>query len=171
MLLRASSDRERGFSLIELLVVAGIMLILAAIVVPNMTRARVVSNEASAVNTLRILYLAEIQYSTAYNGSYSENLNVLGPPPSGQTAAYTAAGLVDTVLAARQSGQPSTFTKNGYVFTYTPNGTYPNVKTYTVNADPMSRGSTGSRSFFVNHEGVTRYNETAAATATDPPMK
>src|SRR5262249_49650043 len=123
--------KQRGFSLIELLIVVAIILIIAAIAIPNLVHSKMTANEASAVGSLRALDTAAITYSTVYGG-YPHNLSDLGP---GSPAVSTAADLVDSVLA---SG-----TKSGYMFSYVAgvmdaNG---NVLTYSIAAQPVSVGS------------------------------
>src|SRR5438445_6303437 len=104
-------NRQKGFSLIELLIVVAIILIIAAIAIPNLLRSKMAANEASAVGSLRSLNTACITYSTTY-GSYPTTLSNLGPAT---TASSTTADLIDSVLA---SG-----TKSGYSFAYAGGGT------------------------------------------------
>ena len=101
----------RGFSLIELLIVVAIILIIAAIAIPNLLRSRIAANQASAVGSLRTIQTAEITYSTTFNSGYSSTLAYLGPPSSGTNVTSSASGLIDSVLSAG--------TKSGYSFTYT----------------------------------------------------
>src|SRR5262245_50916594 len=103
--------RQRGFSLIELLIVVAIILIIAAIAIPNLLRSKMSANEASAVGSLRTLNTACITYSTLYGG-YPPALGNLGP---GTPATSAAADLIDSVL--------SSGTKSGYIFTYTAGAT------------------------------------------------
>ena len=90
---------SRGFSLIELLIVVAIILIIAAIAIPNLLRSRIAANQASAVGSLRTLNTAEITYATTYNTGYTSTLGNLGPPAAGSNPVATAAGLIDSVLS------------------------------------------------------------------------
>src|ERR1700733_10831641 len=101
--------RARGFSLIELLVVVAVILIVAAIAIPNFVRSKLRANEASAVSSLRSITTAEVVYSTTYQIGYSSSLAALGG--SGGTIDQSNAGLIDSVL--------SSGSKSGYSFTYT----------------------------------------------------
>src|SRR5512147_1701733 len=100
--------KQKGFSLIELLIVVAIILIIAAIAIPNLLRSRIAANQASAIGSIRILNTAEITYSSSYGQGFTTTLAQLGPPASGPVSA-AAAGLIDSVLAGG--------TKSGYNFT------------------------------------------------------
>src|SRR5271157_1123602 len=106
----------RGFSLIELLIVVAVILVIAAIAIPNLLRSRVAANQASAVGSLHQLNTSEATYITTYGG-YSPTLGDLGPPGPGLNPVATAAGLIDDVLAG---GSPAATvsSKSGYTFTY-----------------------------------------------------
>ena len=155
--------KQRGFSLIELLIVVAIILIIAAIAIPNLLRSRIAANETSAVGSLRAINTACLMYSTAYGG-YPPSLASLGPPGTGGSASATNADLIDSVLA---SG-----TKSGYAFVYLAvdaNGDG-KMDTYTVVAEPVTRGTTGQRGFFTDQTGVTRADPTGTASANSTPI-
>jgi prepilin-type N-terminal cleavage/methylation domain-containing protein len=152
--------KQKGFSLIELLIVVAIILIIAAIAIPNLLRSKMTANEASAVGSLRTLNTACIEYSTTYGG-YPHELTNLGPATA---ATSTSSDLIDSVLA---SG-----TKSGYSFAYTPGATDAsgNVLSYAVTANPITRGTTGQRGFFTDQTGVIRADTTTAATSSSTPI-
>jgi len=164
---------SRGFSLIELLIVVAIILIIAAIAIPNLLRSRIAANQASAVGSLRTLNTAEITYATTYNTGYTSTLGDMGPPTSGNPVA-TAAGLIDSVLAgsAANGAQASMSAKSGYSFLYSPGGTDVSgrINTYSITATPISVGTTGTNYYFTDQSGVIRQNSTAVAGSSDSPL-
>ena len=153
-------NKEKGFSLIELLIVVAIILIIAAIAIPNLLRSKMAANEASAVGSLRTLNTACVTYSTTYGG-YPANLSNLGPAT---TATSTTADLIDSVLA---NG-----TKSGYAFTYSAGSTDTsgNVLSYTITGNPVTTGTTGQRAFYTDQSGVIRANASGTAGSTSTPI-
>jgi type IV pilus assembly protein PilA len=157
------------------------MLIVAAIAIPNLLRARMAANEASAVGSLRVIETAAISYGSEYENGFPSSLDVLGGAPSGESTCNHAS-LIDGPLA---SGR-----KSGYVFTYTPafpgNSAAPVISPkaaakgctsggasgFTVTAEPLQRGTTGQRSFFADQTGVIRFSAGGeSATADSPPLQ
>jgi len=145
---RKHARKNQGFSLIELLIVVAIILIIAAIAIPNLLRSRMAANEASAVGSLRTLNTAEITYNTTYSTvGFTCTLGNLAPPASGTSATSSAAGLIDATLA---SGN-----KSGYTFNLINCSGSP-FSTYQSTADPATVGTTGQRSFCSDNSGVIR---------------
>jgi prepilin-type N-terminal cleavage/methylation domain-containing protein len=161
---------SRGFSLIELLIVVAIILIIAAIAIPNLLRSRIAANQASAVGSLRTLNTAEITYATTYNVGYTAYLGYLGPPTSGNPTS-TAAGLIDSVLSGGTSTGNSSV-KSGYQFTYSAGSTDASgrTNTYSITATPTTVGTTGTNFYYTDMSGVIRQNSTAVAASTDSPL-
>ena len=151
-------NRQKGFSLIELLIVVAIILIIAAIAIPNLLRAKMAANEASAVATLRTLNTSAVAYSTTY-GAYPTHLTNLGPA---STPSSTAADLTDAIL----SNDPAI--KSGYTFVWVGTGTP--VSSYTLKATPVTQGVTGQRGFFTDQSGVIRANSAGTATSSSTPL-
>lgn len=160
--------KAHGFSLIELLIVVAIILIIAAIAIPNFLRSRIAANQASAVGSLRTLGTAEMTYASTYNLGYSTSLSYLGPPASGVPSNSTASGLVDNVLA----GTGNTAVKSGYLFTYSAAASVGGrIYGFSFHADPVTRGLTGTNSYFSDESGVIRQNSNSTqATSNDSPI-
>jgi type IV pilus assembly protein PilA len=158
-------NKQKGFSLIELLIVVAIILIIAAIAIPNLIRSRMAANEASCVATLRTLNTSEVLYSTTYSVPtlFSANLqNMADPAGTCATVAPTAtnACLIDNVVA-NAGVAPG---KSGYTFVYVVGG-----NGYTVTANAVQQGSSGVRGFFTDQTLVIRAkNPGPGATAADP---
>jgi type IV pilus assembly protein PilA len=152
--------KQKGFSLIELLIVVAIILIIAAIAIPNLLRSRIAANEASAVGSIRTINTSEVTYASTYPNVGFATLDALG----GAGGSATGAGLLDSVLA---SG-----TKSGYVFavvTSGATGTGP-ATIFTVTGDPQN-SQTGQRHFYSDQSGVIRYNVSQPASASDGPLQ
>lgn len=158
----AHQRTNKGFSLIELLVVVAVILIIAAIAIPNYIQSKERANEASAAESLRNIATAEVVYSSTYGIDYSTTLQQLSG--SGINPDENNAGLIDEVLAST--------IKQGYQFTYTPLTLDPNGNpaTYSVTADPLVPGSSGQRHFYVDQTCVIRVNPTVQAGPTDVPL-
>jgi len=185
--IRKSAGRIQGHGIAVAGLVLGYMgvafipfiLIVAAIAIPNLLRARIAANEASTVGTLRIINTAAFTYSTEYSNGFPPNLETLDGTGIG-SASCDYAQLIDS---SRASGA-----RAGYVITYTlqtadgsaptlsPEAvkkgcTIPGGSAYTVIADPVTRGTTGSRSFFTDQTGVIRFSIGGPATADSLPIE
>lgn len=153
-------NKQKGFSLIELLIVVAIILIIAAIAIPNLLRSKMAANEASAVGSMRTLNTAAVTYATTYGG-YPAALSNVGPATP---ATSTAADLVDSVLAGG--------TKSGYAFTWSA-GTADasgNIQVYSITSAPITVGGTGQRYFFTDQSGVIRANASGVANINSTPI-
>lgn len=153
---------QAGFSLIELLIVVGIILVLAAMAIPNLIRSKISANEASAVSSLHTINTAQTTYSIAYpDVGYSDDLTKLAMPTAGQPVSSNAAGLLDWVLGC--ASQPCA--KAGYNFTISGTTGTP-ISAYTVTAVPLTEGQTGIRGFCSNQVPEMKYDQTGGTNCT-----
>ena len=141
--------KQKGFSLIELLIVVAIILIIAAIAIPNLIKSKMAANESSAVGSMRTINTGEVNYAASCpNVGYSATLLEL----NAGTVCAGGKGIIDNVLGA---AAPK---KSGYTFGYTPVAGGDGLNdTYTTIATPATIGTTGQRQFFSDQTGVIRY--------------
>jgi len=152
---RFKMRKQKGFSLIELLIVVAIILIIAAIAIPNLLRARMSANDSAAAATIRTINTAEVTYTTTYVGvGYAPTLLILGPAATNCTAPTAAvACLVDNVLGCNAATCP----KGGYNYFLVSASAAAPFADYTTSASPLST-STGSKNFCSNPDAVVRFN-------------
>jgi type II secretory pathway pseudopilin PulG len=170
--IRKSAGRLKGSGLATAGLILGYMgiaiipliLIIAAIAIPNLLRSKMAANEASAVGSLRTINTACVTYSTIYGG-FPPSLDALGGEGSGAAPSAASAQLIDSAL---MSG-----VKSGYFFYYSPGSkdTSGNIVAYAVTADPLTHGGTGIRHFFTDQSGVIRVDSRASADADSPPLE
>ena len=147
--------KQKGFSLIELLIVVAIILIIAAIAIPNLLRARMAANESSAVASIRTLNTAMITYNSTYpTVGFAASTTVLGGATP-CTPSSTTACLIDSVLAAG--------IKSGYSFAAAPGVVATPQTTYYATASPVTPNQTGIRSFCSFEDAVVRVQPAGGA--------
>jgi type IV pilus assembly protein PilA len=156
---RATAGLVLGYLAVALI---PLILIIAAIAIPNLLRSRMAANEASAVGSLRTLNTALVTYASTY-GQYPVRMEHLGPPLDGEPAA-NAADLIDEVLAAGA--------KSGYHFNYTVWDTDGDGlrDSYSLTAWPLQHGTTGQRTFFTDQSGVIRAETDGVADESSLPI-
>jgi type IV pilus assembly protein PilA len=157
------NKEHNGFSLIELLIVVAIILIIAAIAIPNLLRSKIAANQAGAVGTLRTISSSEEIYSAVYNNGFTQSLGTLGGPPGG-VANCANAQVIDEVLSTGGAAG-----KSGYTFTSGPGigvaigpGLQPagcpaiGLTGFSITAVPIKVNSTGNAAFCIDETGVVR---------------
>jgi type IV pilus assembly protein PilA len=159
------NKRQKGFTLIELLIVVAIILIIAAIAIPNLLRSRMAANEASAVGAVRTIVTSQVTYQSTYNSGYAQTLPQLSGA-AGAVAACANAELLDPTFNSTPA------VKSGYQFglaaasnvTVPTNGcgTTVDYETFDVIASPITEGQTGTRSFCDDQSGAIMYSPTGA---------
>ncbi len=159
-------EKQKGFSLIELLIVVAIILIIAAMAIPNLLKAKMAANESSAAAGIRMVNTSQVSYSTLFpQVGFSATLGALGgpaaacAPPALSTVA--AACLLDEILSGFG---PVPFVKSGYTFLLVPGAVVgPPLVTYNVTATPISLGSSGQNMFCSDQSGVVRHDPAGVA--------
>jgi type IV pilus assembly protein PilA len=160
---------QKGFSLIELLIVVAIILIIAAIAIPNLLKARIAANESAAVGTLRTWVTAAVTYESTYQNGFPPSQAVFTGAAPGTC---NASDLLDNTLTNAGA------VKSGYAFTYNAGTTIGSsnagvgcanagTATFEIDALPLVLNQTGNRSFCTDESGAIHYSTTGAAAGTD----
>ena len=155
---------QKGFSLIELLIVVAIILIIAAIAIPSLMKSRISANEASAVASVRAVTTAQASYQIAYpNLGFADNLTKLAQPAPGVPVSSTSAGLLDWVLGCATQPCP----KSGYNFEIA-NASGTPVSVYDIYGTPIIQGKTGVRGFCSGHSNIIMMDLSGGKSCTAP---
>jgi type IV pilus assembly protein PilA len=161
--------KQKGFSLIELLIVVAIILIIAAIAIPNLLRSKMSASDSAAASTLRTLNTAQVTFATAYpQVGYASSFTLLGPNTTpGTCDSVAGACLIDNVLAATPLGPNA---KGGYQYSMvvtTSTGTPPVTGDYGLTANPVVLNSTGTKVYCTTSDAVIRQQIAAPPTPAD----
>lgn len=158
------SGRALAGLILGYLVGGSIVIVIAAIGIPNLLRNPLPENQAFAVSSLRTVATAEVTYSSTYNGCYSRTLSELGPPGPGFQLSEANAGLVDKTLASGAS--------SGYLITYkvTRANRKGCVTGFAVWADPVRPGTTGQDHYYTDESGVVRFEANTVSRNDSPPI-
>ena len=146
--------KQKGFSLIELLIVVAIILIIAAIAIPNLMRAKMAANDSSAAAGERTIVTGEVAYAAAFPTlGYPAALATLGGVEGAACVPSNAtACLIDANLA--NDGTPPLAGKSGYHFVAGGIGAAP-ATTFLTTATPIG-ATTGSKAYCAIEDGVVR---------------
>jgi type IV pilus assembly protein PilA len=156
---------QRGFSLVELLIVIGVILVIAAIAIPNLLRARMAANDSGAASTIRTLDTAQVSYTTEYPTlGFSVSLEALGPgaPPGvdctqAVNVTATSACLIDGTVGCSARGPCP---KSGYAYHLAPVAAVAGttvVPNYAVSAGPLGWYTTGTKNWCSTGDSVIRF--------------
>jgi len=168
--------KQKGFSLIELLIVVAIILIIAAIAIPSLIRSRIAANNSAATANIRTLVTAQVAYYTAYPSTGYDTSTLANLGPSGAApCSGTAACLVDGLLGCAGTCQKTGFTYflndgaggTGVPFP-APVGALPN-QVFTLSTSPITMGTSGDRNVCAFEDGVIRSTNNAVPALTAPP--
>lgn len=154
---------KRGFSLIELLIVVAIILIIAAIAIPNLLRSKASANEAAAAAVLRNINNSQATYYNEYGASvgFASDLLKLGP---GVPCDKTHSCLVDFLVGCAAEPCP----KSGFTFFLVSNSKAEPITDYTSTGTPISWANTGARNYCTTEDGVIRSEKTASSSLGTP---
>ena len=151
-------SKQNGFSLIELLIVVAIILMIAAIAIPNLLRSKMAANESSAVSSMRIITTAETTYASTWGNGYSTSLDNLGGPSPCAPATAAMACIIEPLLSVNP------YTKSGYTFAAVGNNNVSGINNgFEANATPVVVDVTGKRAFCSDQTGVIRFNTSGAS--------